>query len=146
MNDHGVVKVICRIITLLDYVISIFLCFMVSELYADECLYFIKENGRKIMIVMAAILIFMMIVSIIIKYTFQDKSKVTPYRIVDVITRTIFSVPASLILNYVIAQYWYIGLIPNTAIGIFIFVILNLLLRFTLQETMSVTFITSDNL
>ena len=91
-------------------------------------------------------MVVMMIVSLIIKYTMKDASKVTPYRIVDVITRLVFTMPAGLVIMYYLEdEKGYEDLIC-AIVGTCIFIVMNATLKFTLQETMSVSFMRSDSL
>lgn len=150
MNDKSLTKVICRIITLLQYifvgVVLIFEAELIPEMYNIKIINQIFSDIRYPIFICAIPLIIMMIISLIIKYTFKDKSKINPYRITDVITRLIFTIPSALIICYYIFNNTEFLIYIDVLIGIVIFTVLNLIIRFTLQETMDVSFIVHDNL
>ena len=150
MNDKSLTKVICRIITLLQYILVTFGIILETEIFTTDTeieLINLIFSDIKIPIFICAIpLIIMMIISLIFKYTYKDKSKVNPYRIVDVITRIVFTMPTTLIITYIVFKFCAFEIYVNIGLGIVSFIILNLIMRFTLQETMDVSFIINDSL
>lgn len=150
MNDKSVTKIICRIITLLEYILIMFILMLISDtsmLVTDNSLFEKIFSSISIQVLICTIpLIIMMIISLVIKYMLKNDSKINPYRIVDVITRFVFTIPTTFIISYNIFLKLDFGVIINIIVGLGIFIILNLIVRFTLQETMEVTFIIHDNL
>ncbi|MDE6759493.1 MAG: hypothetical protein K2J90_02300 [Lachnospiraceae bacterium] len=149
MRDRGKIKIICRVLTLFVYILTIFLIFMEASVLPEldiTILPDLKESYLFIITICTIPLIIMMIIALIIKYKFEEESKVNPYRIVDVLTRLVSTMPITLIASYYLFDYFNLDIIPNIAMGIIIFIILDYTFKFTLQETMSVSFITSDSL
>lgn len=149
MSDKGPIKIICRIINLLIYITVTF--FLILAIYTDiykdiDLIKNFYENPRKPIIVCAIILIVMMIISLIIKYSTEDKSKVNIYRIFETIVRIFCTIPISITAIYYIIEYTNFEPLINTLIAIAIFYILNGIMKFTLQETLSVSFIIHDEL
>ena len=134
MRDFGAVKVICRVITLIEFIAFMFAAYMMPE------------QTRYILVGLGIALVVMMIVSLIVKYTMKDASKVTPYRIVDVITRLVFTMPAGLVIMYYLEDAKGYEDLICAIVGTCIFIVMNAVLKFTLQETMSVSFMRSDSL
>ena len=149
MRDRGMIKIICRILTLLVYILTIFLIFMEASVLQELDIMLLpdlKESYLMIITICSVPLIIMMVAALVIKYKFEEESKVNPYRIVDVLTRFVSTMPITLIVSYYLFDYFNFDLIPNIAMGIILFIILDYTFKFTLQETMSVSFITSDSL
>lgn len=76
----------------------------------------------------------------------KNKSKLSVYRITDMITRFIFTIPTTAILTYYVQTKMDLEIIIGFVIGLIIFILLNTIIRFTIQETMEVTFVIHDNL
>lgn len=149
MKDKTLSKVICRLITLITYICILFYIFIFHELDLAEQPILIQffEQYMIVIIALAAPLIFFMLISIIVKYKMQNDSKIKAYRILDVIIRICCTVPMT------IAAVWYTkpfieanNIFVKVIAGIGMFIIINGILKFTLKETLSVSFITSDNL
>ena len=146
MNDHSITKVVCRVFTLICYIAVAGGAYLEPELVDDSIMDVVSENIRMIVIVLAAIIVLLMIVSLIVKYKMEDQSKVNVYRIVDVMVRLLFTSPVALLLNLYVGQWLSADAIVSFAAGVVIFFVINAILKFTLQETMSVTFMKSDAL
>ena len=146
MNDHSITKVVCRVFTLICYIAIAGGAYIEPELVDDSIMNMVSENIRTIVIVLAAILVLLMIVSLVIKYKMEDQSKVNVYRVVDVMARILFTLPTALILNLYVGRWLAADAIVSFAAGVVIFFVINAILKFTLQETMSVTFMKSDAL
>ena len=146
MRDFRAVKVICRVITLIEFIAFMFAAYMMPE-FTDQGIFAdVKEQTRYILVGLGIALVVMMIVSLIVKYTMKDASKVTPYRIVDVITRLVFTMPAGLVIMYYLEDAKGYEDLICAIVGTCIFIVMNAVLKFTLQETMSVSFMRSDSL
>lgn len=146
MNDHSITKVVCRVFTLICYIAIAGGAYLEPELIDDSIMDMVSENIRMIVIVLAAILVLLMIVSLIVKYKMEDQSKVNVYRVVDAMVRVLFTLPVALILNLYVGQWLSADVIVSFTTGVVIFFVINAILKFTLQETMSVTFMKSDSL
>ena len=146
MRDFGAVKVICRVITLIEFIAFMFAAYMMPECMGQGIFADVKEQTRYILVGLGIALVVMMIVSLIVKYTMKDASKVTPYRIVDVITRLVFTMPAGLVIMYYLEDAKGYEDLICAIVGTCIFIVMNAILKFTLQETMSVSFMRSDSL
>lgn len=146
MNDHSITKVVCRVFTLICYIAIAGGAYLEPELIDDSIMDMVSENIRMIVIVLAAILVLLMIVSLIVKYKMEDQSKVNVYRVVDAMVRVLFTLPVALLLNLYVGQWLSADVIVSFATGVVIFFVINAILKFTLQETMSVTFMKSDSL
>ncbi len=146
MNDHSITKVVCRVFTLICYIAIAGGAYLEPELVDDSIMDMVSENIRMIVIVLAAILVLLMIVSLIVKYKMEDQSKVNVYRVVDAMVRVLFTLPVALLLNLYVGQWLSADVIVSFATGVVIFFVINAILKFTLQETMSVTFMKSDSL
>lgn len=146
MNDNSITKVVCRVFTLICYIAIAGGAYLEPELVDDSIMDMVSENIRMIVIVLAAILVLLMIVSLVIKYKMEDQSKVNVYRVVDVMARILFTLPTALILDLYVGQWLAADAIVSFAAGVVIFFVINAILKFTLQETMSVTFMKSDAL
>lgn len=146
MNDHSITKVVCRVFTLICYIVVAGRAYLEPELVDDSIMDMVSENIRMIVIVLAAILVLLMIVSLVIKYKMEDQSKVNVYRVVDVMARILFTLPTALILDLYVGRWLAADAIVSFAAGVVIFFVINAILKFTLQETMSVTFMKSDEL
>lgn len=149
MNDKGPVKIICRIINLIIYTLATFIIIFTTytEVYNDIKFItdFYNESARAILICVIPLII-MMIITLIIKYTKENDSKVNAYRILDTIIRIICTIPISITAAYYIIEYTQFKPLINMLMAIAIFYILNGLMKFTLQETLSVGFIIRDEL
>ena len=146
MRDFGAVKVICRVITLIEFIAFMFAAYMMPEFMDQGIFADVKEQTRYILVGLGIALVVMMIVSLIVKYTMKDASKVAPYRIVDVITRLVFTMPAGLVIMYYLEDAKGYEDLICAIVGTCIFIVMNAVLKFTLQETMSVSFMRSDSL
>ena len=153
MNDKSLIKVVCRVITLLQYIFTVCLLFAESNiiLSTTEFSFLSKKDiiftNNLIPVLICTIpLIVDMIFSLIIKYTMKNKSKLSIYRITDMITRFIFTIPTTAILTYYVQTKMDLEIIIGFIIGLAIFILLNAIIRFTIQETMEVTFVIHDNL
>lgn len=146
MNDHSITKVVCRVFTLICYIAIAGGAYLEPELIDDSIMDMVSENIRMIVIVLAAILVLLMVVSLIVKYKMEDQSKVNVYRVVDAMVRVLFTLPVALLLNLYVGQWLSADVIVSFATGVVIFFVINAILKFTLQETMSVTFMKSDSL
>lgn len=146
MNDHSITKVVCRVFTLICYIAVAGGAYLEPELVDDSIMDMVSENIRMIVIVLAAILVLLMIVSLVIKYKMEDQSKVNVYRVVDVMARILFTLPTALILDLYVGRWLAADAIVSFAAGVVIFFVINAILKFALQETMSVTFMKSDAL
>lgn len=149
MNDKTPIKIICRVINLILYVCIAFLIVLLAytKLYEDiEPLNTFYSNYMNAIIVCAIPLIIMMIISLVIKFKMENESKINIYRIFETLTRIICTIPISFSIIYYIYQYTDFGEIADIAIGLAIFFIADKLMKFTLQETLSVTFIIHDEL
>lgn len=149
MNDKSPIKIICRIINLLIYTITIFMIYLTSTLLfypgGEQATNFF-ENNTKIIIICAIPLLITMIIALILKYTLDEGNRINPYRILDTFTRITTTVPIALISSYYIFTLLYINNIVNTIIGTIIFIIIDRIIILALQETLSVSFIIHDNL
>ncbi len=146
MNDKSVTKVVCRIFTLISYIAIACGAYIEPELADSTITDKIEDHVRLIIIVLAGILILFMIVSLIVKYKMADQSKVNVYRVVDVLARIFFTLPATLLLNLYVGNWLAASDIVSFASGVVMLFVINAILKFTLQETMSVTFMMSDAL
>lgn len=149
MNDKSPVKIICRIINLFIYILMTFsIGFLTyTELYKDiEFLNKIYETPFKALVICAVPLIVMMIVAIIIKYSTEEKSKVNIYRIFETLVRIICTIPISVTIAYYIIEYTHFEVLVNMLIAIVIFYVINGIMKFTLQETLNVSFMIHDEL
>lgn len=153
MNDKSLIKVVCRVITLLQYIFTVCLLFAESNiiLSTTEFSFLSKKdiiftNNLILVLICTIPLIVVMIFSLIIKYTMKNKSKLSVYRITDMITRFIFTIPTTAILTYYVQTKMDLEIIIGFVIGLAIFILLNAIIRFTIQETMEVTFVIHDNL
>ena len=146
MNDHSITKVVCRVFTLICYIAIAGGAYLEPDLIDDSIMDMVSENIRMVVIVLAAILVLLMIISLVIKYKMEDQSKVNVYRVVDVMARILFTLPTALILDLYVGRWLAADAIVSFAAGVVIFFVINAILKFTLQETMSVTFMKSDAL
>ncbi len=149
MRDKGAIKVICRLINLMIYVLVVFgiALYQYLEVYFMPEVKELFKDYLPIICVCAIPLIIMMIISLIIKYKLQNESKVTSYRILDTILRIVSTIPITFVAMYYINPYIMgSSIIVRMTVDFAIFMILNGIFKFTLKETLSVSFITSDNL
>ncbi len=149
MRDYGPVKITCRILTLINYIIFLLITIFMEDIIdiiGNDKVSKFTSNNSIIIITCAIPLIIMMIAAIVIKYIFKDKSKVTPYRIIDVLTRYVSTLPISLIAGYYICKNLPIETIIKIISTVAVYVIINALLKYAFQETMDVSFINNDNL
>lgn len=146
MNDYKASKIICRILTLITYILTGSIVAIEPFLLDEGVLDVVLENLTMMLVIFTTILIIIMITSIIIKYKFKEKSKVTPYRILDVLTRIFFTMPTTLLVNMYIIQGFRIDDYKSFCFGFLIFFVLNEILKLTLQDTMDVTFIKTESL
>lgn len=147
MRDKTPTKVICRIITLITYCLTVgIIIFMNLDIELPKDITKILDNYRLMLISCAIPLLIMFLIALVLKYKIKEENRVSTYRIIEVITRIICTVPISLTAIYYINKILEINIIANSIIGIIIFYLINLLMRFSLQETLSTSFITSDNL
>ena len=149
MSDKGPIKIICRVINLIIYVLVTFFIVLAAytEIYKD--IDFITEfysEPFKVLLVCVIPLIMMMIIAIVIKYKKENDSKVNAYRIFETLVRIVCTIPISISTAYYIIEYTQFEPLINTLMTIAIFYILNGLMKFTLQETLSVGFIIRDEL
>lgn len=105
MNDKSVTKVVCRIFTLISYIAIACGAYIEPELADSVITDKIGNHVQLIIIVLAGILILFMIVSLIVKYKIADRSKVNVYRVVDVLARIFFTLPATLLLNLYVGNW-----------------------------------------
>jgi len=148
MKDHSPIKIVCRIINLLIYVCTIFCVAVViiTELFNEKQAEDYFNNYIMVICICAIPAIIIMIISLIIKYTMENKSKVNIYGILDTFTRIIVTIPTSITAIYYIIKYTEYEPLIHIIIFAAIFLIIDKLMKFTLQETLEVAFITSDNL
>lgn len=76
MRDFGAVKVICRVITLIEFIAFMFAAYMMPEFMDQGIFADVKEQTRYILVGLGIALVVMMIVSLIVKYTMKDANKV----------------------------------------------------------------------
>lgn len=149
MKDNTPVKIICRIINLIIYTCTItgLAIIIITDSYNSiEIIDNYFSDYVKAILICTIPIIIIMIISLVIKYTMENKSKVNIYRILDTITRITATIPISITISYYIIKYIKLDSIVNAIITILVFIIIDKLIKFTLQETLSVTFITNDNL
>ena len=149
MNDKGPIKIICRIINLIIYVLVTFTIILAAytELYKDiDIITEFYNEPFKVLLICVIPLIIMMIIALIIKYKKENESKVNAYRIFETIVRIVCTIPISMTVSYYIIEYTQFEPLINTLMAIAIFYILNGIMKFTLQETLSVSFIIHDEL
>lgn len=149
MKDHTPVKIICRVINLLLYICAIFsiIVMAITEIcYEVETIIVFFSKPFRIILICAIPIIIIMIITIIIKYIQKNKSKLNAYRILDTLARILSTIPITYSIFYYILNNTSFSELINTIIGLIIFIILNTLIKWTLQETLDVTFITSDSL
>ena len=149
MRDHSPVKIICRIINLITYACAIpgLAIIAMADLYEEiEQIDNYFSDSTKAIIICAIPIIIIMIISLIFKYTMENKSKVNVYRILDTITRIIATLPITITISYYILNYININSYINTIISIIVFILIDKIIKFTLQETLSVSFIMNDSL
>lgn len=92
------------------------------------------------------ILIVTMIIVIIVKYSVKPEYNLSAYRICDVFVRLFCTFPITMIASYYVFVLFDFDMIISIVISVFVFVTINAVMRFTLQEAMSTSFVTSDNL
>ncbi|MCM1178703.1 MAG: hypothetical protein NC347_00475 [Clostridium sp.] len=149
MNDNSPIKIICRIINLLIYtaVLFFYILSIYTEMFLDfEFLKKLYEQAYKSILICAVPLIIMMIIAIIIKYATENKSKINIYRVFDTLVRIACTIPLSITATYYILKYTQFAPVINILIAIAIFYLINIIIRFTLQETLGVSFIIHDEL
>lgn len=149
MNDNSPIKIICRIINLLIYtaVLFFYILSIYTEMFLDfELLKNLYEQAYKSILICAVPLIIMMIIAIIIKYATENKSKINIYRVFDTLVRITCTIPLSITSTYYILKYTQFAPVINILIAIAIFYLINIIIRFTLQETLGVSFIIHDEL
>lgn len=149
MNDKSPVKIICRIINLLIYILVTFLLafFTYTELYTEiDFINKIYETPFKALLICAIPLIIMMIVAIIIKYSSSGENNVNTYRIFETLVRIVCTIPISITIAYYVLKYTHFEILIDTLLAIAIFYIINGIIKFTLQETLNVSFIIHDEL
>ena len=149
MRDKGPIKIICRVINLIIYVLVTFFIILAAytEIYKDiDIITEFYSEPFKVLLVCVIPLIIMMIIALIIKYTKENDSKVNAYRIFETLVRIVCTIPISMSAAYYIIENTQFEPLINTLMAIAIFYILNGLMKFTLQETLSVGFIIRDEL
>ncbi len=149
MNDKSPVKIMCRIINLLIYTFMTFLLgfFAYTELYIEfDFLNKIYETPFKALLLCTIPLIIMMIAAIIIKYSSSGENNVNAYRIFETLVRIVCTIPISITIAYYVLKYTHFESLINMLLAIAIFYIINGIIKFTLQETLNVSFIIHDEL
>ena len=138
-------KVFCRILTLLAYIIGLFGIMVLSLDILD--LAAVNDIDIRIWIVSFAVLLLIaMAILLIIKFVYRDKSKVNIYRFIDMLFRYIIVLPITFVIQYLVVISYFDDEIIKIVIGVIVFAVLNLLLRFGVQETLDVTFMGDDSL
>ncbi len=138
-------KVFCRILTLLAYIIGLFGIMVLSLDILD--LAAVNDIDIRIWIVSFAVLLLIaMAILLIIKFVYRDKSKVNIYRFIDMLFRYIIVLPITFVIQYLVVISYFDDEIIKIVIGVILFAVLNLLLRFVVQETLDVTFMGDDSL
>ena len=138
-------KVFCRILTLLAYIIGLFGIMVLSLDILD--LAAVNDIDIRIWIVSFAVLLLIaMAILLIIKFVYRDKSKVNIYRFIDMLFRYIIVLPITFVIQYLVVISYFDDEIIKIVIGVILFAVLNLLLRFGVQETLDVTFMGDDSL
>ncbi|MCR5702775.1 MAG: hypothetical protein K6G76_11620 [Lachnospiraceae bacterium] len=149
MNDKKLSKFVCRIINLIIYIITLFVIIMMGYFRIQEELEinnYLQDSWLRILIILAAILIGFMIIALICKYNVSDDKRLFVYRIMDTIVRLLCTVPITIIGYYYLLIHLQFEDLINTLIGIVGFVIINLIIRLALQESMNTTYILHDEL
>lgn len=138
-------KVFCRILTLLAYIIGLFGIMILSLDILD--LAAVNDIDIRIWIVSFAVLLLIaMAILLIIKFVYRDKSKVNIYRFIDMLFRYIIVLPITFVIQYLVVISCFDDEIIKIVIGVILFAVLNLVLRFVVQETLDVTFMGDDSL
>ncbi|MBR6223305.1 MAG: hypothetical protein IKQ71_07690 [Lachnospiraceae bacterium] len=149
MRDKTPVKIICRIITLITYVCVMFAIVMegLTEAYNTiDIIVLFFESPMRVIIACSVILVITMIIAIILKYSVKPEHNLSAYRIYDVFARLFCTSPLTMVASYYIFKMFNFEMIVAIIISILVFVAINAVMRFTLQEAMSTSFVTSDNL
>ena len=148
MRDLSASKILLRIFNLIIY-IAVMCGIIFAELtdffHSADCEN-LFSNYMKVIIVCAMPLIALMLVSLVLRYALRDKSKVLIYRILDTIVRIICAIPLTFVAVYYISTKLQLDVLINIAVGIAVFFVISGILRFTLQETLDVSFIGDDEL
>ena len=93
MRDKTISKFLCRIITLLVYIAMIFLLFVtaLSEIYYEEnAVTDLFKEYKKVLIICSAVIICIMLIILLIKYTYKEEKRLLIYRVLDVVVGTSF--------------------------------------------------------